>query len=585
MAAVAAMTGSAALADDDQVTAWRLFVSDHAEPVVRAIDALDGDVLGTFTVEGPATLHRTSGGETVFAVQGAAGSVGAIRTGIALHDHGDHGDIDIDEPALLAVRIDGAKPAHFVELQGNIAQWFDGEDAVRVFSEKSVLDGKPDVRIAGLAAAHHGVAVPYRNHAVVTIPDPQDASKRPVGARVVDYAGNTVGEDVACPGLHGSAGSGNLYALACDTGLLLIEEKAGVPAIRHLPYASSLPEGSSSTLIGGKGLQYFVGNYGPDRIVVIDPSEGDNGFQLVQLPTRRVHFAVDPIRVKFTYVLTEDGQLHKIDVLGATIAQSLKVTDPYSMDGHWSDPRPRVAVAGDHVVVTDPLNGKLHLVDAASFEKTGEIAVEGKPFNIVAVGGSGAAHGPNSSAHGDHAHDHGDDQIYKGYFEDGQIADRPLSDYAGDWQSVYPHLKSGALDPVMAHKAEHGDQSAEEYTAYYEIGYRTDVERIVINGDDVTFFRDGKPLKASYAADGYEVLTYKKGNRGVRFVFRKAEGDADAPQFIQFSDHKIAPAAADHYHIYWGDDRAALLEEVTNWPTYYPSSMGVDQIVREMKAH
>src|SRR5690606_22228084 len=219
---------------------------------------------------------------------------------------------------------------------------------------------------------------PYQNYAVVSIPNPEDASELPIGARVVDYEGNSVGEDVACPGLHGSAGSGNIYALACDTGLLLIKQDGTTPTIQHLPYASSLPEGSSSTLIGGKGLQYFIGNYGADRIVVIAPSEGENGFQLVQLPTRRVHFTVDPIRAKFAYVFTEDGQLHKVDVLERRIVASLKVTDPYSMDGHWSDPRPRIAVAGDNVIVTDPLNSKLHLVNAETFQESGEIAVEGK---------------------------------------------------------------------------------------------------------------------------------------------------------------------------------------------------------------
>ncbi|MCR6719460.1 MAG: hypothetical protein NVV59_04025 [Chitinophagaceae bacterium] len=45
-------------------------MSDHAEPVVKVIDGLDGDLLDTFTIEGPASLYRTSSGETVFAVQG-----------------------------------------------------------------------------------------------------------------------------------------------------------------------------------------------------------------------------------------------------------------------------------------------------------------------------------------------------------------------------------------------------------------------------------------------------------------------------------------------------------------------------------
>ena len=85
--------------------------------------------------------------------------------------------------------------------------------------------------------------------------------------------------------------------------------------------------------------------------------------------------------------------------------------------------------------------------------------------------------------------------------------------------------------------------------------------------------------------DGHEILTYEKGNRGVRYIFRKSAGDDAAPQFIQFSDHKIAPDKADHYHIYWGNDRATLLKEVTNWPTYYPAGLTGEQIVEELLAH
>jgi zinc transport system substrate-binding protein len=104
-------------------------------------------------------------------------------------------------------------------------------------------------------------------------------------------------------------------------------------------------------------------------------------------------------------------------------------------------------------------------------------------------------------------------------------------------------------------------------------------------GDTVTYYEDGEPLEAQYVSDGHEVLTYAKGNRGVRFIFKKTAGDEAAPQFIQFSDHAIAPQDAGHYHLYWGDDRAALLEEITNWPTYYPSSLDAEEIVQEMTAH
>lgn len=196
---------------------------------------------------------------------------------------------------------------------------------------------------------------------------------------------------------------------------------------------------------------------------------------------------------------------------------------------------------------------------------------------------------PQGQQHGHgHAQQHSvgsDEAIYKGYFEDSQIQARDLSDWEGDWQSVFPYLEDGTLDPVMAHKAEHGEMTAEEYRAYYETGYRTDVDRIVIEGDRVAFHSGSGVVEGRYASDGYEILTYKKGNRGVRFVFEKTSGDDAAPRFIQFSDHRIAPAKSDHFHLYWGDDRAALLQEVTNWPTYYPSSLAASEIVDAMLAH
>ena len=190
----------------------------------------------------------------------------------------------------------------------------------------------------------------------------------------------------------------------------------------------------------------------------------------------------------------------------------------------------------------------------------------------------------------DHDHAHANDeaakQIYAGYFEDDQVKARELSDWAGDWQSVYPYLLDGTLDEVFTAKAEKDNSmSAAEYKDYYTIGYKTNVARIVIDGDQVTFTKDGQSLGGKYVSDGHEILTYEKGNRGVRYIFKLTEPAEDLPQYIQFSDHGIFPTKADHYHIYMGDDRAALLEEVTNWPTYYPSSMDGPTIVQEMLAH
>ncbi|WP_373877051.1 metal-binding protein ZinT [Lysinibacillus piscis] len=185
-----------------------------------------------------------------------------------------------------------------------------------------------------------------------------------------------------------------------------------------------------------------------------------------------------------------------------------------------------------------------------------------------------------------HSHDEATMQIYKGYFEDAQVQERSLQDWEGDWQSVYPYLQDGTLDEVFTYKVEQGgDKTFEEYKDYYAIGYQTTVGRIAIKGNEVTFFNEGQELRGTYQNDGYEILTYEAGNRGVRYSFKLDEAKEGLPQYIQFSDHNIYPTKSGHYHLYWGDNRETLLQEVEHWPTYYPIQMTGHDIVHEMIAH
>lgn len=375
-------------ASAEEKTAWRLFVSDHAAPVVHALDMETGQTIETFNVKAPTSLYRSDSGRSIFAVQGKGDVISVLSSGIAFGDHGDHGDIKVEAPRLLDVSFEGKKPSHFVDHEGDIALFFDGEGKARVTREADILDGKPAIREVSTDAPHHGVAVALGDDVLISEPNKDKPDELPVGIRVVDRAGATVGDIHACPDLHGEASSGNLVAIACAEGLLIT---SGDGKIELLPYDKALPEGKSTTLVGGRGLQYFLGNYGPSAVVLIDP-KSEEAFRLIDLPTRRVHFTVDPVRAKFAYVFTEDGQLHRIDVVAGKIDGSLKLTEPYSMDGHWSDPRPRIAVAGNRIVVSDPLKSALHVVDAESFTKGDDIPLEGKPFNLVAVGGSGETH-------------------------------------------------------------------------------------------------------------------------------------------------------------------------------------------------
>lgn len=184
------------------------------------------------------------------------------------------------------------------------------------------------------------------------------------------------------------------------------------------------------------------------------------------------------------------------------------------------------------------------------------------------------------------SHKH-DKAIQDGYFKENQVKDRELSDYSGNWQSVYPLLLNGDLDKVMKHKAEEdSSKTAKEYKEQYNKSYKTDVENIKITSDTITYKeKDGSSYSGKYVYDGYEILEKDEGKKGIRFIYKLQDGDDKAPKFVQFSDHNISPAKAVHFHIYMGDNRSDLLKENKNFPTFYPSDMTPKEVAEEMMAH
>lgn len=384
--------------DENETESWRLFVADHSLPIIRAIDTTSGKEIGRFDLDSYAALSLSQSGRTVFAVQGEKNVVHAIATGITLSDHGEHRDIELSDPKLLRTSITGDKPGHVVTHGNNVAIFYDRDNKFDLLSESGLAEGKPDIRSFQTIAAHHGVAVPMGNHLLVSVPNLEAAVKEGelpprLGLRVLDRKGEQIGDIKRCTGLHGEATSARLVAFGCEEGVLIARPGGiGGPKVEMLAYGSSLPKGKVSTLLGGTSMQFFLGNYGEQNIVLIDPDNTAEPFKLIELPTRRVDFALDPARPQQAYILTEDGNLHLLDVVKGAIVKSETVTEPYSKDGHWRDPRPRLAVAGDLIAITDPRHSLVRMVDSQSLKEVRSIAVEGQPFAIVAAGGSGAVH-------------------------------------------------------------------------------------------------------------------------------------------------------------------------------------------------
>lgn len=103
-------------------------------------------------------------------------------------------------------------------------------------------------------------------------------------------------------------------------------------------------------------------------------------------------------------------------------------------------------------------------------------------------------------SHGHHSHGKPltevEQKAANGVFDDANVQNRTLSDWDGVWQSVYPLLQSGKLDPVFQKKADADKtKTFAEIKDYYHKGYATDIEMIGIEDGIVEFHIPGRKHK------------------------------------------------------------------------------------------
>lgn len=383
-------------AHDGDVTLYRLFIGDHDAGRVTAIDLTDPEKRWSFETTGQTKLFPVAGGAVVAAVQSDDDAVHFFDSGISFEDHGDHADIEVTDPEAIEATLTGPRPFHLVTHDGTIAINYDRGGYAEVLDAAALARGEIAPQRFPQERAHHGFVAPMGRNWLSTVASDEevagDASVPRLGLQAFDAKGNATGDLATCPGIHGEAFSGAYLVAGCKEGVLTATAKGDGVEFEMREYPDGLPQDvTTGTILGSNAIQMFLGNHGPDGLVVIDPVDEPH-FTRIALPFRRVDFALDPVKPANAFVLTEDGSLHRINMMSAEIEQSARVTEPYSMDGHWNDARPRIAMAGDEVVVTDPNAGLVRRIGTADLSEIGTIEVEGTPYNIAVAGGSGVVH-------------------------------------------------------------------------------------------------------------------------------------------------------------------------------------------------
>ena len=185
---------------------------------------------------------------------------------------------------------------------------------------------------------------------------------------------------------------------------------------------------------------------------------------------------------------------------------------------------------------------------------------------------------------GEHEHHHGKEVST---FEDDEVQDRALSDWAGKWQSAYPYALDGTLDKAFEKKAESGKMTAEEYKAYYQAGYKTDISSVEIQGDKITYtYENGETVSANYKYVGYFIQDWSTGTRAAMYRFESTDLDSKAPKYIEFNDHMIEQESAEHFHLRMSDESFdAIVDPENSWPTFFPAELTGEEICEEFMGH
>ncbi|MGH2227041.1 ZinT/AdcA family metal-binding protein, partial [Enterococcus faecalis] len=80
-------------------------------------------------------------------------------------------------------------------------------------------------------------------------------------------------------------------------------------------------------------------------------------------------------------------------------------------------------------------------------------------------------------------------------------AERTLTDYVGNWQSVFALLKDGTLGQLFDYKAKlKKDKTPAEYKSYYDADYQAHVDHINISISTIAFLVNDKPQTITYKA-------------------------------------------------------------------------------------
>ncbi|MGM8225958.1 hypothetical protein ACSV5M_05215 [Cellvibrio sp. ARAG 10.3] len=322
----------------------RLLVTQPgAHDHVLVFDLEEKTELANLHVEGNISgLYASPNNRYGIAVQGNAGIVNFIDSGVEWETHGDHGHLHLSEPAMVDFQMAGTKPAHVTKHEDQIVIFFDGAEGtpaeIRIVTESGIADGATLAEYSD-NINQHGAAQAWGEYLIATARDGNitPATTLPSMVRVSERHGDHFHElelfdapEHACTGLHGSAQNVGFVTFGCTDGVLVIE-----PHDDHFHAHKIAHDTRISSLYGHPNVIDFVGtgrNSNEEPVALFAVS-----------PATETITAISYDRTPRAYSFAEDGEVFLIlDTEGGLTA----------LDTHdWS-------VVGERIQVTAAAEGE-----------------------------------------------------------------------------------------------------------------------------------------------------------------------------------------------------------------------------------
>ncbi|WP_221088213.1 outer membrane protein assembly factor BamB family protein [Deinococcus aquaedulcis] len=375
------LTAALTLTNTHAATAERLIIADASTHELTVLDPATGMKTARFSTPGKLSgLYTGPGGTLAYAIHRDADRVTVLHSGLKSVDHGDHRDLVLGAPHVLATLNVGQQPTHFFSHDDRIAIFNDRGGTVAVFGE-TLLGKTNDMTVVKVAQPDHGAAVLLGNVLLSGYLRLNRVDAYDLGSGALL---GTVREP--CPGLHGEAVRGAVAYYGCTDGVLAVTVQGRETNGRKLSNPAGTADGTRvGTIAAHEKSPALYGNFGPG---LVRWSPDDTALTPVPLSAPPLKFAFAPDGQRLL-ALTADGQLHALDARTGRVLRSAALVAPLAADKAAVRP---TFVVGTRLYVTSPTTGEVIEVNHSDLSVVRRLNVGGTPALLTLTHASGQHH-------------------------------------------------------------------------------------------------------------------------------------------------------------------------------------------------